>query len=70
MSLSPKVQLPLLTLLPQALGDRRTESRRDQESAAAEMANSEKMIEDFPFITSVKVGMNESLMLAVRMTQG
>ena len=68
MSLSPKVQLPLLTLLPQALGDRRTESRR--ESAAAEMANSEKIIEDFPFITSVKVGMNESLMLAVRMTQG
>ena len=33
----------------------------------AEMANSENMIEDFLFITSVKVGMKESLMLADRM---
>ena len=30
----------------------------------AEIANSENMIEDFPFITSLKVGKKESLMLA------
>ena len=30
----------------------------------AEIANSENMIEDFPFITSLKVGKKESLLMA------